>query len=57
MERIDKKHTTYDCGVKADFKQDNVNDSESGMLDYCGTIQDIIKVGFRKFDMFIFYVK
>ena len=27
------------------------------MLDYCGTIQDIIKVGFRKFDMFIFYVK
>ena len=27
------------------------------MLDYCGTLQDIIKVGFRKFDIFIFDVK
>ena len=26
-------------------------------LDYCGTLQDIIKVGFRKFDIFIFDVK
>ena len=57
VERIDKKRTTFDCGVKAKFKQDNVDDNEMGMLDYCGTIQDIIKVGYRKFDMFIFDVK
>ena len=30
---------------------------EMGMLDYFGTIQDILKVGFRRFDMFIFDVK
>ena len=30
---------------------------EMGMLDYFGTIQDILKIGFRRFDMFIFDVK
>lgn len=43
--------------MKAKFKQDNVDDNEMGMLDYCGTIKDIINVGYRKFDMFIFDVK
>ena len=27
------------------------------MLEYCGANQDIIKVGYKKFDMFIFDVK
>lgn len=43
--------------MKAKFKQDNVHNDEMGMLDYCGAIQDIIKVGYRKFNMFIFDVK
>ena len=43
--------------MKAKFKKDNVHDDEMGMLDYCGAIQDIIKVGYINLDMFIFYVK
>ena len=40
--------------MKAKFKQDNVHDDGMGMLDYCGAIQDIIKVGYKKFDMLFF---
>ena len=62
MERIDRKRTTFDCGVRANFVQESRasasdENSEVGMLDFFGTIQDILKVGFRRFDMFIFDVK
>lgn len=66
MERIDKKRTTFDCGVKAKFKQaarctpgmmEEEAPIEELQLEYFGTIQDIIKVGFRKFHMFLIDVK
>ena len=52
-----------DCGVKATFKQDIHQDTGgdsttiSDHLVYFGTIQDIIKVNFRRFSTFIFDVK
>lgn len=64
VEQIDNKRTTFDCGVMASFMQETRSSAsnENGeatvdMLDYCGTLQDIIKVGFRKFDIFFFDVK
>lgn len=62
MERIDSKRSTFDCGVRANFVQESRasardDNAEIGMLDYFGTIQDIIKVVFRSFEMFIFDVK
>ena len=64
VEQIDNKRTTFDCGVKASFMQETRSSASNenaeatvDMLDYCGTLQDIIKVGFRKFDIFIFDVK
>ena len=62
MEKIDRRRTTFDCGAMANFLQDSrasANDTSNltSMLDYCGTIQDIIKVGFRQFSMFIFDVQ
>ena len=64
MEKIDKKRATFDCGVKASFEQDlesrlSISDEDNinCKLEYFGTIQDIIKVDFRKFDMFIFDVR
>ena len=60
MEKIDKNRTTFDCGVKASFQQDlgfrsNLRDDSTPhpTLEYFGTIQDIIKVEYRKFSMFI----
>ena len=62
MERIDERRTTFDCGVRANFLQESRasasdENTEMGMLDYFGTIQDILKIGFRRFDIFIFDVK
>ena len=62
MERIDHQRTTFDCGVRENFVQESRasasdENSKMGMLDYFGTILDILKVGFRRFDMFIFDVK
>ena len=64
MEKIEKKQATFDCGVKASFEQDlesrlSISDEDNinRKLEYFGTIQDIIKVDFRKFDMFIFDVR
>lgn len=64
MEKIDKKRTTFDCGVKASFEQDlerRSSISNDGIinrkLEYFGTIQHVIKVEFRKFEMFIFDVR
>lgn len=62
MERIDERRTTFDCGVRANFVQESRasasdDNTEIGMLDYFGTIQDILKIGFRRFDIFIFDVK
>lgn len=64
VEKIDKNRTTFDCGVKASFQQDlgfgsNLRDDSAPhpTLEYFGTIQDIIKVEYRKFSMFIFDVR
>ena len=56
-----RNHTTFDCGVHANFEQESrasASDTttEMGLLDYFGRLQDILKVNFRRFDMFIFYV-
>ena len=62
MERIDHKRATFDCGVRANFLQESRGSARDentrmGLLDYVGTIQDILKISFRRFDMFIFDVK
>ena len=62
MQRIEHARVTFDCGVRADFIQEsraNASDqnTEFGQLDYFGTIQEILKISFRSFDVFIFDVK
>ena len=62
VERIDHKRATFDCGVRAKFLQESRGSARDentrmGLLDYVGTIQDILKISFRRFDMFIFDVK
>ena len=62
VERIDHKRATFDCGVRANFLHESRGSARDentrmGLLDYVGTIQDILKISFRRFDMFIFDVK
>lgn len=61
-EHIDKNRNTYDCGVMANFTQESRSSTADtnllfSQLDYCGTINDILEVGFRQFSFFIFDVK
>lgn len=62
VQRIDHQRSTFDCGVMVNFLQNSRASARDdnimlGQLDYCGTIQDILKISFRKFDYFIFDVK
>ena len=62
MDHIDSKRATFDCGIIANFIQDNwasALDTNllSSQLDYYGTTHDIIEVGFRCFTIFILDVK
>ena len=61
MEKVDRNRATFDCGVLANFFQESCasaldTSAEMGQLDYFGTLQDILKVSFRHFHMFIFDV-
>lgn len=51
-QRIDDKRNTQDCGVIASFEGAN-----GAMDDYCGIIQDIIKLDFRCFFVYVLDVK
>ena len=58
MEKIDKNHKTYDCGVMATFEQDASGTSNIELrLDYYGLIQNIIEVNYRIFSHFILEVR
>lgn len=62
MEKVDRNRATFDCGVLANFFQESRasasdTSAEMGQLDYFGTLQDILKVSFRRFHMFIFDVQ
>ncbi|KAH7424576.1 hypothetical protein KP509_11G014100 [Ceratopteris richardii] len=60
--RIDQNRSTFDSGVMVNFLQKSRasgkdDNSLEGELDYCGVIQDILKLSLRKFDYFVFDVK
>ena len=62
VDHIDSKRATLDCVIIANFIQDSRASASntnllSSQLDYCGTIHDIIEVGFRCFTIFILDVK
>ena len=56
------KKSHYNCSVRVYFVQKSeVNASNKNVkvivLDYCETTQRIMKIGFRRFELFIFSVK
>ena len=51
-QRIDEKRNTQDCGVISSFEGAN-----GKMDDYCGTIQDIYRLYFRRFFVYVLDVK
>ena len=51
-ERIDENRYTQDCGVIGTYEG-----LDGEVEEYCGKIQNIIKLDFRQFDMYIFYVQ
>ena len=59
--QIDHKRLTCDSGVMASFEKEIQGEqgsaSQVSKINYCGRIQNIIKVDFRTFEMFIFYVQ
>ena len=51
-QRIDDKRFTQDCGIIGPF------DDENGFHDdYCGLLQNIIKLDYRRFSVYVFDVK
>ena len=59
---VDRTRATFDYEVHANFEQESCASAsdtiaELGPLDYFGRLQDILKVSFRRFNMFIFDVQ
>ena len=58
VEKIDKNHKTYDCGVMVTFDQDASTSTNTKVpLDYYGLIQDILEVIYRRLSHFILHVR
>ena len=52
-QRIDDKRFTQDCGIIGPFEDENGFHAD----DYCGLLQNIIKLDYRRFSVYVFDVK
>ena len=58
VEKVNKNFIRYDCGVMATFEQEQSSTNTSKTrLDYCGIIQDILEINYKKFSFFVLDVK